>query len=372
MRQLIVDLNAVAHNLGAIRERVHGAKVMAVVKAEAYGHGMIPVAKRLEQEGVDYFGVADLGEAVELRQAGISTPILAWLHAADEDFRRATEFNVEVGINSEAQLNTALTTAAVQGKPLRLHLKVDTGLNRNGASVDEWPGLVSAAKSAAETGHVVIAGVFSHLSSTSTTDDAQQIVRFEMATSLARVMGLEFEMRHLTASDGTFNYPHAAYEMVRIGIALYGLSPFSDNRAADYDLIPAMTVKSEVVHVKRVPDNTPVGYGYEHRTVGESSLALVPIGYAEGLPRNASPRAKVKINGRTYRISSRIAMDQFVVDVGDDDVKIGDEVLIFGNPAAGAPSADELANAARSINYEIVTRMGGRLERSYLGEAGGS
>lgn len=372
MRQIIVDLNAVAHNLAAIRDRVGDRKVMAVVKADAYGHGMIPVAKRLEQEGVDYLGVADLTEAVELRKAGIKTPILAWLHAANEDFRRAAEYNIEVGVNSEEQLNTALTTAAVQGKQLRLHLKIDTGLNRNGVSVDGWPSMVSAAKSAAETGHIAIAGVFSHLSSTSTTDDAQQIVKFEMATSLAKVMGLDFEMRHLTASDGTFNYPHANYDMVRIGIALYGLSPFSDNRAADYGLVPAMTVKSQVVNVKRVPDNTPVGYGYEHRTVGESSLALVPIGYGEGLPRNASPRGKVKINGKTYRLSSRIAMDQFVVDVGDDEVKIGDEVLIFGNPADGAPSADELANATRTINYEIVTRMGGRLERTYLGEAGAS
>jgi alanine racemase len=229
---------------------------------------------------------------------------------------------------------------------------------------------VTAAKSAAETGHVRIVGIFSHLSSTSTTDDTQQIVKFEMATALAQVMGLEYEMRHLTASDGTFSYPHAAYEMVRIGISLYGLSPFSDNRGADYDLVPAMTAKSVVVHTKRVPDNTPVGYGYEHRTVGDATLALVPVGYAEGLPRSASPRAKVSINGKIYRIGSRVAMDQFVVDVGDDDVKVGDEVVLFGDPANGVPSADDLANASRTINYEIVTRMGGRFERVYVGMVG--
>ncbi|MEN9753069.1 MAG: hypothetical protein RL670_760, partial [Actinomycetota bacterium] len=280
MRTLTIDLNAVAHNLRTIRERVGETKVMAVVKADAYGHGMIEVARRLEHERVDYFGVADLDEAVQLRQAGIKTPILAWLHAPNEDFKRAAEHDIELGINSEEQLNRALTTAAIQGKQLALHLKVDTGLSRNGVSVDQWPSLVTAAKSAAETGHVRIVGVFSHLSSTSTTDDTQQIVRFEMATALAKVMELDFEMRHLTASDGTLSYPHAAYEMVRIGIALYGLSPFSDNRGADYDLIPAMTAKSVVVHTKRVPDNTPVGYGYDHRTVGEATLALVPVGYA--------------------------------------------------------------------------------------------
>jgi alanine racemase len=296
------------------------------------------------------------------------------LHAPNEDFKRAAEHDIELGINSEEQLNRALTTAAIQGKQLALHLKVDTGLSRNGVSVDQWPSLVTAAKSAAETGHVRIVGVFSHLSSTSTTDDTQQIVRFEMATALAKVMELDFEMRHLTASDGTLSYPHAAYEMVRIGIALYGLSPFSDNRGADYDLIPAMTAKSVVVHTKRVPDNTPVGYGYDHRTVGEATLALVPVGYAEGLPRAASPRGKVRINGKTYRIAARVAMDQFVVDVGNDEVNIGDEVLIFGDPAAGAPSADDLALASRTINYEIVTRMGGRFERVYVGEvdAGGN
>ena len=370
MRTLTINLDAVAQNLATIRERAGGAKVMAVVKADAYGHGMVPVARRLEAEGVDYLGVADLGEAVQLRKAGVQTPILAWLHAPKEDFRRAAEFGIDVSIASVEQLNTALRTAAVQGRKLGLHLKLDTGLHRNGVPIEQWPALVVAAKSAAETGHVSIIGIFSHLSSTSTTDDTQQILKFEMATAMAKAMGLEFQLRHLTASDGSLSYPHAAYEMVRCGIALYGLSPFSDNRGASYDLIPAMTAQSVVVQTKRVPDKTRIGYGLEYETNGESTLALVPIGYAEGLPRNASPRARVLINGRLYRLSSRIAMDQFVVDVGDDPIEVGDQVTLFGDPATGAPSADDLANAAKTINYEIVTRMGGRFERVYIGEVG--
>ena len=367
MRNLIVDLDAIAYNLGVMRSHVGGAKVCGVVKADAYGHGMVEVARKLEQAGVDYLGVADINEALTLRRAGIDAPILAWLHDAQEMFVEALNEGIELGLANADHLNRVAAAAEITGRLARVHLKIDTGLSRNGATEAEWPALLKLARGLVAEGFIQVVGIFSHLSSTGEAEDLAQIARFEAAVEDARQAGISFELRHLTASDGSLNYPQAHYEMVRIGLALYGLSPFSDNKAGDYGLRPAMTATATVTQVKRVPAGEGVSYGYLHRTAAETTLALVPVGYAEGLPRNASGKAEVAINGKKYPILSRIAMDQFVLDVGDDDIEAGDLVTIFGDPAALVPSADDLADAADTINYEIVTRMGGRFVRSYLG-----
>ncbi len=368
MRELLIDLDAVATNLQTMRGRVGKAMVMGVVKADAYGHGMIPVARKLEAAGVDYLGVADISEALALRDAGIDLPILAWLHDPRETFVRAVAAGIELGVANVEQLNRVAQAAEHLGRIARVHLKIDTGLGRNGASQAEWPEVLKTAHSLVAEGFLQVVAIFSHLSCTSEADDLQQIQRFESACVQAREAGVEFELRHLTASDGSLRYPQAHYEMVRLGISLYGLSPFSENHSSDFGLVPAMTATALVTQVKRVPAGHGVSYGYLHRTDSESTLALVPVGYAEGLPRDASGKAKVSINGKIYNLDSRIAMDQFVIDVGDDQVTAGDTVTIFGDPAAGVPSADDLAAAGDTINYEIVTRMGGRFKRHYLGE----
>ena len=366
MRELVIDLAAIERNYQIMKAHGSGVLAMAVVKANAYGHGMIEVAKHLDGK-VDYFGVADIDEALELRAAGIEAPILAWLHSPTEDFVAAIDTEIELGLSTVDQLNRVAEAAtAAQGKA-RVHLKVDTGLGRNGAAAIDWPQVVTTAKALAEMGLIEVVAVFSHLSSTSESDDLAQIQRFEDSVALARDLGLSFELRHLTASDGTLNYPQAHYEMVRIGVALYGLSPFVDHTSTDYGITPAMTARSVVVQTKRVASDEGISYGYLHRTTGETTLALVPVGYAEGLPRTSTGRAEVAIGGKRYKILARIAMDQFVVDVGDDQVLAGDEVVIFGNGSDGAPTADELARADDTINYEIVTRMGGRFTRKYLG-----
>ena len=367
MRELIIDLDAVAYNLGVMRERAGGVKVCGVVKANAYGHGMIEVARKLEEAGVDYLGVADVTEALQLRRAGIDAPILAWLHDPHEMFVEAVNEGIELGLANLDHLTRVAAAAEVSGRVVRVHLKVDTGLGRNGASAVEWPEVIRQAKGLVAEGFIQVVGIFSHLSSTGEAEDLAQIVRFDAAVEVAKQAGLDFEMRHLTASDGSLNYPQARYEMVRIGVALYGLSPFTENQSKDFGLRPAMTATAYVTQVKRVPAGEGVSYGYQHRTTEETTLALVPVGYAEGLPRGASGKATASIHGKNYPISSRIAMDQFVLDVGDDDVTEGDLVTIFGDPAAGVPSADDLAFAADTINYEIVTRMGGRFTRTYLG-----
>ncbi|MEY4491793.1 MAG: hypothetical protein RL085_204 [Actinomycetota bacterium] len=367
MRDLIIDLDAIVDNFENFKNRAGGARVLAVVKANAYGHGLYEVALKLETAKVDYFGVADVDEALHLREGGIETPVLAWLHDPNDRFTEALDANVDLGVANIEQLERIADAARITGKVAKLHLKVDTGLSRNGSSIEEWPALVAATIDLVGQGLVETVGVFSHLSSTSEADDRAQIAAFDAAVEQARALGLEFELRHLTASDGTLSYPEANYEMVRIGVGLYGLSPFADHHSAEYALRPAMTAKALVTQVKRVQAGAGISYGYLARTNAETTLALVPVGYAEGLPRNASGKAEVSINGKRYKIESRIAMDQFVIDVGDDEVVAGDEVVIFGDPASGVPSADDLAAAADTINYEIVTRMGGRFRVTYLG-----
>jgi alanine racemase len=365
VRKLTIDLGNVAHNLSAMRKHIGPAvKVMGVVKADAYGHGMLHVARKIEAEGVDYIGVADMSEAETLRAAGIKTPILAWLHDPEDDFVSAIKHNIDVAVSSQEQLLRVTKAAALAAKPCQIHIKVDTGLSRNGVTIDELEDLLTQAKEAVANGLVQTVGIFSHLSSTGAEEDLVQIERFELALAMASKAGVSFELRHLTASDGTLSYPQAHYDMVRLGIALYGLSPFSDNRAQEFGLKPVMLAEAKVVQTKRVQAGEGVSYGYLYRTDRETTLALVPVGYAEGLPRNASGKAEVSINGKLYKIHSRIAMDQFVVDVGDASVSPGDTVIIFGE---GGPSADDLATAADTINYEIVTRIGSRFNREYIG-----
>lgn len=367
MRKITIDLNAVANNLAVMRKLVNSegkVLVLGVVKADAYGHGMIQVARKLEAEGIDYLGVADVEEALSLRAAGIKTRILAWLHDPTDDFEKAVAKDVDLAVSSADQLMRVVKAAKAQGAIGRIHIKVDTGLSRNGVTMTELPDLIEQVLAEVERGSIISVGIFSHLSSTGPKEDLAQIEVFEQALELAKAKGLSFELRHLTASDGTLTYPQARYDMVRIGVALYGLSPFSDNRANEFGLTPAMTCEATVVQTKRVPAGSGVSYGYLYSTPVETTLALVPIGYAEGLPRSASGEAEVSINDRKYKIHSRIAMDQFVVDVGNASVSPGAKVVIFG---PNGPTADDLADAAGTINYEIVTRMGGRFKREYLG-----
>ena len=233
MRELIIDLDAIAYNLDVMRQRTGGAMVCGVVKANAYGHGMLEVARKLEEVGVDYLGVADVTEALELRRAGIVSPILAWLHDPHEMFVEAVNEGIELGLANEDHLTRVAAAAEITGRLARVHLKVDTGLNRNGASAAEWEGVLRQARGLVAEGFIQVVGIFSHLSSTGEAEDLAQIARFEAAVEKAREYGINFELRHLTASDGSLNYPQAHYEMVRVGVALYGLSPFTDHHSKE-------------------------------------------------------------------------------------------------------------------------------------------
>ena len=364
MRTISVDLEAIASNYKKLKG-LTSAQVMAIVKADAFGHGMIEVSKKLESIGVDMLATADLEEAQQIRDAGIKAPLLAWLHGSETNFATAIKNNIQIGLSTVQSLEAVGKAAREVSGQAKVHLKVDTGLGRNGAALSDWPAVVKKAVELKAEGLVELVGVFSHLSGTSVEDDAKQLQVFEQAIKDAESLGASFELRHLAASAATLSNKDAHLDMVRVGIALYGLDPTPHIKASDFGLAPAMRVSSEVVSVKHVPAGHGVSYGYLHKTSGPSTLALVPFGYAEGMPRIATGRASVLLNGKRYPILARVAMDQFVLDVGSDPVTVGDEVVIFGNGANGEPTAEELALAAETINYEIVTRIGGRAKRVF-------
>jgi alanine racemase len=365
VREVSIDLKALADNYLRLRALAAPARVMAVVKADAYGHSAIKVAEKLDQIGVDALGVADIEEALTLRIFGIQAPIMCWI-LEPELIPDALENDIELGVSTFAQLEHI--AAAADLGPATVHLKIDTGLGRNGFSQADWPKAVALAADLQRAGKIRLLGVFSHLSNTDEKSDRAQQQNFEAALASAREQGVEFEVRHLAASAATLSYPEMHYDMVRVGIAVYGLTPFDDREVAGLGLRPVMRASARIANLKRVPAGQGVSYGYRYVTSRETTLALVPFGYADGMPRIAeSP--EVLIGGKPYRVSGRIAMDQFVVDVGDDDVKLGDECVIFGDPARGEPSAESLAASAGTINYELVTRVGHRPIMKFLGES---
>jgi alanine racemase len=363
-REARIDLAAIERNVARLREVAGTRSLMAVVKANGYGHGSVAVARAAIRGGADWLGVVDIAEALELRRAGIDAPLLTWIHATDPDFGSAIAARIDIGVSSLAQLRRAAEAAGARS-PAMVHVKVDTGLGRNGAGRDDWTELFAAAAELSSTGRIQVRGVFSHLANAGDEEDAAQVAAFEDALARAAAVGVRPGLRHLASTAAALRVPGSRFDMVRVGIGIYGLSPFDDASSADLGLTPALTLVGGVVAVKRVPGGTGVSYGYSYRTRGETTLALVSLGYADGIPRLASNRAPVSINGKRYTVSGRIAMDQFVVDLGADDCEVGDEVVLFGDPATGVPSADEWATAAETINYEIVTRLGGRIVRRY-------
>jgi alanine racemase len=369
--EIVVDLDAIAANTTVLRERV-GRPLMAVVKADGYGHGLVPAARAVLAGGADYLGVAVLSEAMALREAGITAPVLAWLHGPGTDFAPALAADVEVSVNAEWGLAEVVAAARATGRPARLHLFADTGLSREGATPEDWPGLVAAAARAEADGDVSVVGLWSHMAyadaPTHPTIGAQVRV-FEEAVAIARAAGLTDARLHLANSAATIALPETWYDFVRPGVALYGLDPLGGN-AADHGLRPAMTVRAPVALTKRVPAGVGVSYGHTYFPESETTLALVPVGYADGVPRAGGNRAPVLAGGVQRTIAGRVCMDQFVLDVGDAAIAPGDEVVLWGPGDRGEPTAQDWADAVDTIHYELVTRVGGRFTRRYVGSAG--
>ena len=369
--EVIVDLDAIAANTAVLRERV-GRPLMAVVKADGYGHGLLPAARAVLAGGADSLGVAVLEEALALRAAGITAPLLAWLHGPGTDYAAALTADVEVSVNADWGLAEVLAAGRATGRTARVHLKADTGLSRAGATPEEWPGLVAAAARAQADGEIEVVGLWSHMiyaDAPTHPSIAAQVAVFEEAAALARRAGLTDARLHLANSAATIALPDTWYDFVRPGVALYGLDPLGGDPAA-YGLRPAMTVQAAVALTKRVPAGSGVSYGHAYVTQRETTLALVPVGYADGVPRAAGNRAPVLAAGEQRTIAGRVCMDQFVLDVGDAVVQPGDEVVLWGPGDRGEPTAQQWADAVDTIHYELVTRVGGRFVRRYVGSAG--
>ncbi len=369
--EVVVDLDAIAANTAVLRERV-GRPLMAVVKADGYGHGLVPAARAVLAGGADSLGVAVLEEALALRAPGIRAPVLAWRHAPGTDYAAALEADIELSVNAEWALAEIVAAARATGRTARVQLFADTGLSREGATPADWPGLVAAAARAQSDGEIAVVGLWSHMAyaDAPTHPTLGALVRvFEEAVAIARAAGLTDARRHLANSAATIALPDTWYDLVRPGVALYGLDPLGGN-AADHGLRPAMTVRATVVLTKRVPAGVGVSYGHTYFPDVETTLALVPVGYADGVPRAAGNRAPVLAGGSRRTIAGRVCMDQFVLDVGDDPVRPGDEVVLWGPGDRGEPTAQAWADALDTIHYELVTRVGGRFTRRYVGSAG--
>jgi len=370
--EAVIDLDAVRANVARLRDVARGTRLLAVVKADGYGHGMLAVARAAREAGAEWLGVAVVEEALALRAAGDTGRVLSWLAAPEESYEAAVRAGVDLTASSRAQLCELVSAARSAGVIARVQLKVDTGLSRNGCLPADWPELVEAAAGAQRDGDITVTGVWSHLACADEPDhpaNASQQQVFDEALTVAARSGLDPEVRHLANSPATLTHPGAHYDLVRTGLALYGLSPAPRvASAAGFGLRPALTLIARLAAVKRVPAGAGVSYGHTFVTARPTTLGLVPLGYGDGIPRSASNRAEVLVSGRRARLVGSVCMDQFVVDLGDAvDVAPGDEALLLGPGHAGEPTAQDWADWTGTIAYEVVTRLGGRIVRRYTG-----
>ncbi|MFB6721935.1 alanine racemase [Kribbella sp. NPDC056345] len=369
--EAIVDLAAIRHNVATLRDRAEGAQLMTVVKADGYGHGIVPVAQAARAAGADWIGAAVLEEALALRDAGDTGPIFCWLTTPGEPLAEAIETGIDLSAGAPWEIDEL--AAAVDDRPARVHLKIDTGMSRGGAVPEEWPALIRAALREQAAGRIEIKGIWSHLAQSDEPKSAineAQLATFLEAIEVAESFGVEAEFKHLANSGATLKLPETHFNLVRPGVATYGLSPFGHAlSASELGLRPAMTLKARLAMVKRVPSGVGVSYGLTWTAPRPSTLGLIPLGYGDGLPRHASNGAPVQSAGGRRSVVGRICMDQCVVNLEDDDVAAGDEVVLFGPGTAGEPTVDDWADAAHTINYEIVTRLGPRIPRRYIDSA---
>lgn len=364
-----IDLDAIEHNSRVLVRAARGARVMAVVKADAYGHGAVPVSVAALRGGADALGVTTIGEALELRAAGIDAEILAWLYSVSDDVRAALENDVDLAIPSPAHLDTVLEAARRTGRRARVTPKIDTGLARSGIGLDEWPAVLERLVAATAGGLVEVTGLMAHFAHADDPGNPvidAQVRRLHECVAQARARGLECPVNHHANTAATLTRPEDGFEMVRPGIALYGLNPVEGLEA---DLIPAMTFAAEVLMIKQLAAGQGVSYGHTWYAPRDTTVALVAAGYADGVWRLLSGRLDVSIGGRRYPNVGRVCMDQFVVDLGPkapESVRVGDTAVLFGNGLDGGPTAAEWAETLGTIHYEVVTAVRGRAARQHV------
>ena len=355
-----IDLFALASNISILKARSK-VDLLAVVKADAYGHGLVEIGLAAEKSGADWLGVALLEEAISLRAHGVRIPILAWLVPPGSDFDSAAKHDIDVAVSS---LGTLKEISQLPNKP-RIHIEIDTGMTRGGF-LDEWDELLKA-----DFSNVEIVGIFSHFARADEAGQQQnldQLKTFKTKVEQLKAVGINPPIKHLSNSAATLLDSESAFDMVRTGIAMYGLSPdvkaMGDSKRLD--LKPVMQLRAKLHLVKQVPAGSPVGYGATAVTEKETKLGVVAMGYADGIPRIAQG-AGVFIDGKRAPIIGRVSMDQFVVDLGNDSIaRAGEWAYLIGSEGAGGYTADAWAKACGTINYEIVTRIGARVPRVFI------
>ncbi|MGU3292109.1 alanine racemase [Williamsia sp. M5A3_1d] len=367
--EAVIDLDAIAHNVSVLRERA-GSDVMAVVKADGYGHGAVEVGRAAVAAGARALGVATVGEALALRAGGVTAPILAWLHSSATDFAAAVAADLDIAVSSTAQLDAVVAAARSLGDTATVSIKIDTGLARNGVGPAGWPDLRDAVATAVAEESIVLSGMMCHLAHGDTPGhplNDSQAERLDACVAEMRRSGVTPRTVHISNSAAALTRPDLSRDMVRPGIAVYGLSPLP-HEFDDLPLIPAMTLTAEVVMVKAVAAGQGVSYAHTWTAPRDTTLGLLPAGYADGVPRLLSNRLRVRIGDRTYPGVGRVCMDQMVVDLGaDTPVREGDRAELFGTGARGGPTATEWADTIGTIDYEIVSGIRGRTVRRHRG-----
>ncbi|MBL1081472.1 alanine racemase [Streptomyces actinomycinicus] len=366
-----IDLGALRANVRTLRARAKGAAVMAVVKSDAYGHGAVPCARAALEAGASWLGTATPDEALALRAAGLPGPMLCWLWVPGGPWRQAIEAGIDVSLSGMWALREVTAAAREAGRVARVQLKADTGLGRNGCQPGaDWAELVGEALRAEAGGLLKVTGLWSHFACADEPGHPSitaQLDRFREMVAYAEEQGVRPEVRHIANSPATLTLPETHFDLVRPGIAVYGVSPSPEiGTPADFGLRPVMTLRASLALVKHVPAGHGVSYGHHYVTPGDTTLGLIPVGYADGIPRHASGTGPVLVDGKWRTVAGRVAMDQFVVDLGGDEPPVGTEAVLFGPGDRGEPTAEDWAQASGTIAYEIVTRIGTRVPRVYV------
>lgn len=378
----VIDAGAIAQNVRTAGQWAEGAQVMAVVKAGGYGHGAEVAARAAQSGGATMVGVAQPAEAVALRQAGVTGPLIAWLLTPHADLDAAVAHDVTLGVAAPWALEAVEAAARRAGRRVTVHLELDTGMSRGGVAPADWETAMTRARRGQTEGLLDVEGVFSHLACADDPGhpsiDAQRDA-FERGLGVAARAGLTPRLRHLANSAAVVTRPDLAYDMVRPGLLGYGLSPVPHLRSSqDLGIRPAMTVLTELSAVRRVPRGTSVSYSATHVTASDRWLGVVPLGYGDGVPRALSNTGRVRVRPSSGGpldgpVAGRVCMDQFVVDLGQAHgvtprAAAGDEVVLFGDGTDGGPTAQDWADAMGTISYEVVTRLGPRVPRIVVGQ----
>ena len=366
-----IDLKAIAHNINELRQITHPkARLMAVVKANGYGHGAIEIAQCALQNGAEILGVARIGEGIRIRKAGIEAPILIFGYTLPQRVADLREYDLIQSVHTSLAARELSSTAASLGGKIKIHLKVDTGMGRLGLLPSKNADAIEETLAIAGLKGFALEGIFTHFATADSTDKSyaeHQLDLFIDYLNRLRKSGLEPSVRHAANSAALIDMPQSHLDMVRPGIAIYGLNPFNEGSNRQVSLQPAMALKASIIQLKKVPAGFPVSYGITYKTRKPTTIATVPIGYADGLNRLLSSRGQMLVHGQRAPIIGRVCMDLTMLDVGHiDNVQMGDEVVVFGQQENAILTVDEMASLLNTINYEIVTSITARVPRVYL------